>query len=311
MTWNDIVSFSILSYYDSKLKAWIKALKASASQDGLMSKEDFSKLSGIEAGAEENVIETVKVNGTALTPDEYKAVNIDISGKAEKSEMSVEAGTGADADKTTITLKSGTSATVLTSHQDISGKANKSEMSVVAGEGANADKTTITHKEGTSATVLTTHQDISGKVDKETGKGLSTNDYTDAEKSKLNGIEAGAQVNIIEEVQLGGSALTVTNKSVNITTDLSQFNNGTSDFQSGSQVDAKISQALTSAVIYKGSVATVADLPTTGNRNGDMYDVQADDINRIWNGTSWDQYSPTIIINTATEAQIDSLFPAA
>jgi hypothetical protein len=63
-----------------------------------------------------NVIETVKVNGTALTPDEYKAVNIDISGKAEKSEMSVEAGTGADADKTTITLKSGTSATVLTSH---------------------------------------------------------------------------------------------------------------------------------------------------------------------------------------------------
>jgi hypothetical protein len=33
-----------------------------------------------------------------------------------------------------------------------------------------------------------------------------------------------------------------------------------------------------------------------------MYDVQADDINRIWNWTSWDQYSPTIIINTATEA---------
>jgi hypothetical protein len=30
---------------------------------------------------------------------------------------------------------------------------------------------------------------------KETGKGLSTNDYTDAEKSKLAGIEAGAQVN--------------------------------------------------------------------------------------------------------------------
>jgi hypothetical protein len=45
-----------------------------------------------------------------------------ISGKADKSEMSVVAGTGADADKTTITLKSGTSATVLTQHQDVSGK---------------------------------------------------------------------------------------------------------------------------------------------------------------------------------------------
>ena len=35
----------------------------------------------------------------------------------------------------------------------------------------------------------------SEKVDKEAGKGLSTNDYTDAEKTKLAGIEAGAEVN--------------------------------------------------------------------------------------------------------------------
>ena len=38
---------------------------------------------------------------------------------------------------------------------------------------------------------------VSGKVDKETGKGLSTNDYTDTEKDKLAGIEEGAQVNRI------------------------------------------------------------------------------------------------------------------
>lgn len=35
---------------------------------------------------------------------------------------------------------------------------------------------------------LTEHQDISGKVDKEVGKGLSTNDYTTAEKQKLAGL---------------------------------------------------------------------------------------------------------------------------
>jgi hypothetical protein len=34
------------------------------------------------------------------------------------------------------------------------------------------------------------------KVDKVAGKGLSENDFTDADKSKLDGIEAGAQVNI-------------------------------------------------------------------------------------------------------------------
>lgn len=38
--------------------------------------------------------------------------------------------------------------------------------------------------------------DLSGKVDKETGKGLSTNDYTTADKDKLAGIAAGAEVNV-------------------------------------------------------------------------------------------------------------------
>lgn len=37
--------------------------------------------------------------------------------------------------------------------------------------------------------------DISGKVDKITGKGLSTEDYSTLEKTKLSGIAAGAQVN--------------------------------------------------------------------------------------------------------------------
>lgn len=46
----------------------------------------------------------------------------DISGKADKIEMDITAGTGTNADKTTITLKDGLSATVLTAHQDISGK---------------------------------------------------------------------------------------------------------------------------------------------------------------------------------------------
>ena len=33
---------------------------------------------------------------------------------------------------------------------------------------------------------------LGNKVDKESGKGLSTNDFTNALESKLNGIEAGA-----------------------------------------------------------------------------------------------------------------------
>ena len=44
----------------------------------------------------------------------------------------------------------------------------------------------------TSASGLKVEVDQSGKVDKVTGKDLSTNDYTDAEKTKLAGIAAGA-----------------------------------------------------------------------------------------------------------------------
>ena len=54
----------------------------------------------------------------------------------------------------------------------------------------------ITETELNAKGYLTEHQDISGKVDKVSGKGLSTNDYTTAEKNKLAGIASGAEVNV-------------------------------------------------------------------------------------------------------------------
>ena len=57
---------------------------------------------------------------------------------------------------------------------------------------------------------------FANKVDKETGKGLSTNDYTATEKAKLANIEAGAQVNVLEGIQKNGTTVTVTNKIANI-----------------------------------------------------------------------------------------------
>ena len=70
---------------------------------------------------------------------------------AKKSEMSFTDGTGADADKTTVQLKSGTTKQVLIAHQDISGKANKSEMTVVNSDG----KSNITLKNGLTVAAYT------------------------------------------------------------------------------------------------------------------------------------------------------------
>ena len=57
---------------------------------------------------------------------------------------------------------------------------------------------------------------LANKVDKVTGKGLSSNDFTDTLLAKLNGIDAGANANVLEVVKLAGTALAISEKSVNI-----------------------------------------------------------------------------------------------
>lgn len=66
----------------------------------------------------------------------------------------------------------------ITEHQDISGK-----QDVIS------DLASIRSGAALGATALQSHQDISGKVDKVSGKGLSTNDYTTAEKNKLAAVK--------------------------------------------------------------------------------------------------------------------------
>lgn len=115
------------------------------------------------------------------------------------------------------------------------------------------------------------------KVDKEAGKGLSENDYTTAEKTKLEGIATGAQVNVLEGVKVNGTALAVTEKSVNI--DLSEYAKKTD---------------IASAYNYKGSKATINDLPTSGNAIGDVYNVEANGMNYAWTGSEWDSLGGSV-----------------
>lgn len=63
---------------------------ATTSTHGLMSAADKTKLDGVATGAQANKIESVKVNGTALTPDSSKAVNVDLSAYAKSSDVTKE-----------------------------------------------------------------------------------------------------------------------------------------------------------------------------------------------------------------------------
>jgi hypothetical protein len=100
--------------------------------DAFTTTADFAEGAGHEIPAGANVY--VANVGTAETPsykyDIFQGM-YDLSGYALKSEMSVTPGTGVNADKTTIQLKSGTTATVLTQHQDITGKADKVDGATV------------------------------------------------------------------------------------------------------------------------------------------------------------------------------------
>ena len=123
---------------------------------------------------------------------------------------------------------------------------------------------------------------------------------TSAQFTKLNGIAAGAQVNVLEKVSVNGSALPVNSKGVNI--DLSAYAKKTD---------------IASAVNYKGSVDDYASLPSNA-ANGDMYNVVAAEpsqgidagTNVIWNGTSWDPMAPMITISAIPNTEIDKLFTA-
>lgn len=80
------------------------------------------------------------------------------------------------------------------------------------------------------------------KVDKESGKSLSSNDYTDADKTKLSGIQAGAQVNAV--ISVCGKVGAVS---------LSKSDVGLSNVNNTSDADKPISTAVQTALNSKAN----------------------------------------------------------
>lgn len=114
----------------------------------------------------------------------------------------------------------------------------------VGGSGAWGDIT------GTLTDQTDLNSALDTKVDKVTGKGLSTEDYTTAEKSKLAGIEAGAQVNTV---------LSVAGKTGAVNLDKSDVGLGNVD--NTADTDKPISSATQSALDGKvRSTATVSSV---------------------------------------------------
>ena len=94
---------------------------------------------------------------------------------------------------------------------------------------------------------------LAGKVDKETGKGLSTNDYTTAEKNKLSGIEAQANKTVVDSALSSLSENPVQNKVINTAL--------------GTKADSSTVTALAETVSGKADASTVSSLSSQVSTN--------------------------------------------
>ena len=100
------------------------------------------------------------------------------------------------------------------------------------------------------------------------------------------------ELNNGEDITVPTVGGTLTLNEVNFKTAITDTNKGLTeaDAYTKEEVDAKI----TSVYRFRGSVATYNDLPTEGNVQGDVWNVEDTGANYAWTSTEWDKLSETV-----------------
>lgn len=226
-----------LLYYDGKIKGRLANKVDKVDGKGLSTNDytndDKNKLTNIASGAQVNVIESVSVNGTPQTVTN-KSVDI----------------------------------TVPTDTGDLTNDAGYITSAAITGKEDTTNKTTTITSSSTDnqyPSAKATYIELNKKVDKVSGKGLSTNDFTNDDKNKLDNIDSRAQVNAIEKIKVNGTDLTIIDKAVDITvpTDNNQLTNG-KGYQNAEEVQALINSAIEGMTGIDFKI--VESLPETGEK---------------------------------------------
>lgn len=166
-----------IATHQSEYEALIAAIagKVDKVEGKGLSTEDYTtaektKLAGIEAGANNYTLPTATASA--------------LGGIKVGANLAIDSSTG---------VLSGDYSAASSSAAGLMSAADKTKLDGIE---AGATAITVDSAISSSSTNPVENQAIytalAGKVDTETGKGLSTNDYTDTEKTKLAGIEAGA-----------------------------------------------------------------------------------------------------------------------
>ena len=82
-------------------------------------------------------------------------------------------------------------------------------------------------------------------------------------------------------------------KDADLPTNVSDLTND-AGYQTAENVQQSINTALSAVMTYKGTKATVGELPTSDQKLGDVWHVTADGNEYAWNGTSWEMLGSTV-----------------
>lgn len=175
-------------------------------------------------------------------------------------------------------------------------------------------------------------------VSQVSGKGLSTNDYTTAEKNKLAGIaenannyvhpaytpqasglykvtvDATGHVSAVAAAAKGDiTALGIPGQDTTYDPATASAN-GLMSAADKSKLDGfgtadtyALKSDLSSVYKYKGSVASETDLPASGKTSGDVYNVEDTGMNYAWDGTAWDPLGGSFDLEAITNQEIDTI----
>lgn len=179
--------------YNEKHLAKLADLKALGTKQKEVADALAERIDTLEGvGSQANVIETIKVNGTAQAIKD-KAVDITVPTKTSQLENDKKFQTETQVSTAIQTAISKSGHASFEKADSIPSAATAKENVLYLVMNAKTGHYDIYAKVGDKMELLDdTTVDLSGYVQKETGKGLSTNDYTTAEKTKLGNIEEGA-----------------------------------------------------------------------------------------------------------------------
>lgn len=189
-----------MATYDSTHIPSLKHLQDLATRQKAKTDALATRVTNLETtGGQPNKIESIKVNGTAQSIASDKSVNITVPTKTSQLTNDSTYQTSAQvvaAVNAAVAAADHLKRKVVKSTADIDLKAADASQyiyMVPKGTSGDADKyDEYMVIDGVLEKMGDWGVDLSGYVQKETGKGLSTNDYTTAEKNKLAGIAAGA-----------------------------------------------------------------------------------------------------------------------